>query len=274
MVFDRPVTDEFGVAAPDAPPVARRRRPGRWVWGAVAAVGVLLLTLVWVRARGSSAGAAGTPHFVDEAVAAGIDHRYQGDASYYVGGGVAAFDCNGDGREDLYFAGGSAPAGAVSEHERDQRRAPIRAGAVTGHGPDCGDRRLPARCRQRRRHRHRRAAQRGRQRRSARARRLPVRGRRRPLRPGRRERLDSRVQRDLGGHECVADVRVRQLPRPRDVRLRLERAGATRVRRALWPAGRAVAWVLQPVGAVQRLGPLGPARPADGERPQLLPRRQ
>ena len=48
--------------------------------------------------------------FVDEAAAAGIDHRYEGDFSYFVGGGVATFDCNDDGFPDLYFAGGSAPA--------------------------------------------------------------------------------------------------------------------------------------------------------------------
>lgn len=51
------------------------------------------------------------PHFVDEAVAAGVTQAYMGDFDYYVGGGVAAFDCNADGRPDLYFAGGTSPAG-------------------------------------------------------------------------------------------------------------------------------------------------------------------
>ncbi len=50
------------------------------------------------------------PHFVAEGAASGIDHVYSGDFDYYVGGGVAAFDCNGDGRPELYFAGGSGPA--------------------------------------------------------------------------------------------------------------------------------------------------------------------
>ncbi len=41
---------------------------------------------------------------------AGIVHRYDGGSDFFVGGGVAAFDCNEDGRDDLYFAGGSQPA--------------------------------------------------------------------------------------------------------------------------------------------------------------------
>jgi len=50
------------------------------------------------------------PRFVEEAAAAGIDHRYDGDFSYFVGGGVAVFDCNDDGRQEVYLAGGVEPA--------------------------------------------------------------------------------------------------------------------------------------------------------------------
>ena len=50
------------------------------------------------------------PQFVEEAAAAGIDHAYQGEFEYFVGGGVAVFDCDDDGRPELYFAGGSQPA--------------------------------------------------------------------------------------------------------------------------------------------------------------------
>ena len=50
------------------------------------------------------------PHFVEEAIEAGVEHRYDGDFDYFVGGGVAVFDCNDDGRPDLYIAGGSEPA--------------------------------------------------------------------------------------------------------------------------------------------------------------------
>jgi hypothetical protein len=64
---------------------------------------------VALRAGGSSGGAA-APHFVEEAQTAGIDHVYDGEFEYFVGGGVAAFDCDDDGRDDLYLAGGSEPA--------------------------------------------------------------------------------------------------------------------------------------------------------------------
>ena len=50
------------------------------------------------------------PQFVDETPTAGIEHVYAGDFEFFVGGGVATFDCNDDGRSDLYFAGGSNPA--------------------------------------------------------------------------------------------------------------------------------------------------------------------
>ena len=54
------------------------------------------------------APALGAPHFVDETGA--IDHQYAGDFQYFVGGGVAAFDCDDDGLAELFLAGGSEPA--------------------------------------------------------------------------------------------------------------------------------------------------------------------
>ena len=50
------------------------------------------------------------PHFVEEAAAAGVSHRFGGDVEYLVGGGVATFDCDANGLPDMYVAGGAAPA--------------------------------------------------------------------------------------------------------------------------------------------------------------------
>jgi len=51
-----------------------------------------------------------SPHFVEETQASGLAHTYQGGSDFAVGGGVAIFDCNGDGKPDLYLAGGDQPA--------------------------------------------------------------------------------------------------------------------------------------------------------------------
>ena len=75
--------------------------------GAVLAVVVAVIAIPTI-AAGVRGGAMGAPRFVEQAAAAGIDHRYDGDFPYFVGGGVAAFDCDDDGRSELYFAGGSA----------------------------------------------------------------------------------------------------------------------------------------------------------------------
>lgn len=63
-----------------------------------------------VACGGGDDGNGGAPHFIDETATSGITHAYTGEFAYFVGGGVAAFDCNGDLRDDLFFAGGSSPA--------------------------------------------------------------------------------------------------------------------------------------------------------------------
>jgi hypothetical protein len=50
------------------------------------------------------------PHFVEETDAAGIDSVFEGEWEFIVGGGVATFDCSGNGFPDMLLAGGSAPA--------------------------------------------------------------------------------------------------------------------------------------------------------------------
>ena len=88
-------------------------RSGRIVLPAVAAVLVGVGAFVAVTVISTPAGppaALAPPRFVEEAAAAGLDQVYDGDWPFFVGGGVAAFDCNADGRSDLYLAGGTNPA--------------------------------------------------------------------------------------------------------------------------------------------------------------------
>ena len=61
-------------------------------------------------ARRAPLVALGAPAFVAEASSAGLDHVYDGNFDYSVGGGVAVFDCSADGKPDLYLAGGQGSA--------------------------------------------------------------------------------------------------------------------------------------------------------------------
>ena len=114
MWFNPSVSD---VPAPTPHDGARHTRRSRSRWALITAVVVVLAVVVVValvltawRTGRSAANAGEAPRFVDETTAAGIAHTYDGEFEFFVGGGVAAFDCDDDGRAELFFAGGSEPA--------------------------------------------------------------------------------------------------------------------------------------------------------------------
>ena len=80
---------------------------GRLVAIALAVVVTTAAVFVY-RAQGSDDPI--VPTLIDEATSAGVDHVYDGEYPFFVGGGVATFDCNDDLKPDLYFAGGANPA--------------------------------------------------------------------------------------------------------------------------------------------------------------------
>jgi hypothetical protein len=87
---------------------------------AIAVLGVAVVVVlvgvgaaVVVLAQGGGATpkeALGPPLFVEETASSGLDHTYEGGTTFDVGGGVAVFDCNGDGKQDVYLAGGANAA--------------------------------------------------------------------------------------------------------------------------------------------------------------------
>jgi enediyne biosynthesis protein E4 len=84
---------------------------GGAVLAGLVVVAILAVGLGVVRVgSGGPAAAAGPPQFVEESVAAGLVQTYDGGPDDATGGGVAVFDCDGDGRPDVYVAGGEGPA--------------------------------------------------------------------------------------------------------------------------------------------------------------------
>ncbi len=83
-----------------------------------------------------------TPKFTEETATSGIDQKYMGEWTFMAGGGIAAFDCNGDGRDELFLPGGaekaklylneSATGGPLRFRETD---AGLGLDAVTGAYP-------------------------------------------------------------------------------------------------------------------------------------------
>ena len=89
------------------------RRRAALAAAAVAVLGVLVAfgLVALMRATDPTPTVAlGPPRFEDQTSSSGLDHVYDGDFPFAVGGGVAVLDCNGDGKPDLYLAGGANPA--------------------------------------------------------------------------------------------------------------------------------------------------------------------
>ncbi len=198
---------------------ARRPRPRRLLVTvlAVVVVGAGLVVVLPRLRTGQSAGSTSAdqpPHYVDESATSGIDHRYDGKFEFFVGGGVAAFDCNGDGRDELYVAGGTTPAGLYLNQSPiggalkfAPKASPITdLTDVTGAYPidiDSDGTMDLVVLRRNGNHVLRglgncafEDADRGARRRA-------------------RQRLDRRLQRSVGGHQPAAHARLRQLPRAR-----------------------------------------------------------
>ncbi len=107
-------------AAPEGRCRASRSPRASWLVAVIAVIAVIAVVVIVVIAAAVIGGGVGAPasppvamdppRFVEEAAAAGIDHVYGGEPTFFVGGGVAAFDCDDDGRPDLYLAGGAEPA--------------------------------------------------------------------------------------------------------------------------------------------------------------------
>ena len=91
----------------------------------------LLALFVWAGgvavANGADPAESRAPFFVDVAAAAGVEHAYTGDWEHYVGGGVAAFDCDLDDDPDLFFAGGATPSAL---YRNDSEPGALRFSAV------------------------------------------------------------------------------------------------------------------------------------------------
>ena len=74
---------------------------------AVAGLGIAGWVAFGGTARSPSSAA---PQFVEETARAGVDHTFGGADRWFVGGGVAVFDCDADHLPELYLAGGERPA--------------------------------------------------------------------------------------------------------------------------------------------------------------------
>jgi hypothetical protein len=89
---------------------ARGRRRVVWFVGGTL-VGVVAGAVTALATSPAPQPPAAVPRFIEETREAGLAHEYRGGFQYFVGGGVATFDCDDDGFDDVYVAGGVGPAG-------------------------------------------------------------------------------------------------------------------------------------------------------------------
>ena len=112
---------------PEPRPKAGRSDRGRRtaLWLALGAIGGGLAALAVVglglALTGAGEPVAVTPRFVKESAAAGVHHVYGGEFPFFVGGGVATFDCNGDRRPDLDRAARCSVWARAGRRRRDRR---------------------------------------------------------------------------------------------------------------------------------------------------------
>jgi hypothetical protein len=71
---------------------------------------MLILAGVAHAEEGRLAPVSDIPSMVEQHAGAGVEHVYGGPFQFFVGGGGAAFDCNGDRKADMLLAGGKNPA--------------------------------------------------------------------------------------------------------------------------------------------------------------------
>ena len=80
------------------------RPPPEWPFF-FACVCALLGSLAWPIAAAADTPP-GIPRFVEETDLAGLQSRFEGEGEFMVGGGVATFDCDGDGLPEVYVTAG------------------------------------------------------------------------------------------------------------------------------------------------------------------------